>query len=118
MGGIDFEEAIFHVRSTTKWVKEHENFDLQAKEMILPLSVLKGGAGGFLAWLLNATNDLSSPQRTEMIDKLKRSMTSNSISGYCMMPRRGSGRFIAAPFAWFWSTAQRTFIPRRLLPAN
>ena len=72
MDGLDFEESIFHVRATTKWVKNHEDFDIQAKELILPLSVLKGGAGGFLEWLLMATNDMSGGQRTEMIDKLKK----------------------------------------------
>ncbi len=67
---LDFEEVIFHVRATTKWVKEHESFDLQSKELILPLSVLKGGAGGFLEWLLKATNDMPGAQRTAMLDKL------------------------------------------------
>ena len=72
MAGLDFEESIFHVRTTTKWVKNHDDFDIQAKELILPLSVLKGGAGGFLEWLLKATNDMPGAQRTEMIDQLKK----------------------------------------------
>jgi uncharacterized protein with ParB-like and HNH nuclease domain len=50
--GADFEEAIFHERAATKWAKARESFDMQAKDLILPLSVLKGGAGGFLNWLL------------------------------------------------------------------
>lgn len=36
--GTDFEEAIFHVKASTKWVKEHEQFEIQAKELILPES--------------------------------------------------------------------------------
>src|SRR5262249_48734425 len=48
--GADFEEAIFHMRATTKWAKVHEDFEAQARELLLPLSVLKGGAGGFGQW--------------------------------------------------------------------
>lgn len=68
--GSDFEEAIFHVRATTKWVKEHEDFNVQARELILPLSVLKGGSGGFLHWLLQVTNPMPSEERTRMLDAL------------------------------------------------
>jgi hypothetical protein len=70
--GADFEEAIFHVRATTKWAKAHESFDVQAQELLLPLSVLKGGAGGFLQWLLQVTNPLPAEQRTQMLDALTR----------------------------------------------
>jgi hypothetical protein len=70
LDGADFEEALFHVRATTKWVKVHDQFDLQAKELILPLSVLKGGAGGFLQWLLQVTNPLAQGERTRMLDAL------------------------------------------------
>lgn len=68
--GADFEEAIFHVRATTKWAKAREDFGLQAKELILPLSVLRGGAGGFLQWLLQTTNPMPAEQRTQMLDDL------------------------------------------------
>src|SRR5207249_10781976 len=68
--GLDFEEAIFHVRATTKWAKTREAFKLQAKELLLPLSVLKGGAGGFLQWLLQVTNPMDKDERTKMLDAL------------------------------------------------
>ncbi len=68
--GGDFDEAIFYERTTTKWVKTHESFELQAKELILPLSVLRGGAGGFLQWLLRATNPMPAEQRTQLLDAL------------------------------------------------
>jgi hypothetical protein len=70
VNGNDFEEAIFHVRATTKWAKARENFDIQAKELILPLSILKGGAGGFLQWLLQVTNPMPQADRTGMLDAL------------------------------------------------
>ena len=70
--GADFEEAIFHVRATTKWAKAREDFALQAKELLLPLSVLKGGAGGFLQWILQVTNPMPATERTQMLDALTR----------------------------------------------
>lgn len=70
--GGDFEEAIFHDRAATKRSKEREDFALQAKELLLPLSVLKGGAGGFLQWILQVTNPMPAEERTKMLDVLTR----------------------------------------------
>lgn len=70
LDGADFEEAISHERASTKRVRARENFDLQAKELILPLSVLKGGAGGFLQWLLQVTNPMPQDERIHMLDAL------------------------------------------------
>ena len=70
--GADFEEAIFHVRATTKWARAREDFGMQARELLLPLSVLKGGAGGFLEWILQVTNPMPPAQRTKMLDALTR----------------------------------------------
>jgi hypothetical protein len=70
LDGKDFEDAIFHMRASTKWVKAREGFDLQAKELTLPLSVLKGGAGGFLQWLLQVTNPMPPDERARMLDRL------------------------------------------------
>lgn len=66
----DFEEAIFHVRTATKWVTEHENFELQAKNMYLPLSVLKGGAGQFSQWARKVARKMPDQQRIELEDSL------------------------------------------------
>ena len=68
--GADFDEAIFHVRATTKWAKAREDFNVQAKELLLPLSVLKDGAGGFLRWILQVTNPMPADERTVMLDSL------------------------------------------------
>jgi hypothetical protein len=70
LADADFEEAIFHERATTKRVKALGKFEWQAKELVLPLSVLKGGAGGFLQWLLKATNSLPPDERTAKLDAL------------------------------------------------
>ena len=66
----DFEEAIFHVRATTKWAKAHEDFALQAKELLLPLSVLKGGAGGFGQWGRKVARQLADKERIALEDAL------------------------------------------------
>lgn len=68
--GADFEDAICHVRATAKWAKAREDFALQAKELLLPLSVLKGGAGGFLQWILQVTNSMVAEERSKMLDAL------------------------------------------------
>lgn len=72
MDGLDFEEAIFHVRAATKWAQAHEAFEAQGKELLLPLAVLKGGSGGFLQWMLRVTNPLSPEERASMLDALTR----------------------------------------------
>lgn len=68
--GADFEEAIFHIRATTKQAKKLEGFEAQAAELTLPLSVLQGGSGGFLQWILRATNPMPAEGRTKMLDAL------------------------------------------------
>jgi len=53
LDGRDFEECIFHLSTTHKRRKRLEDFDVQANELILPLSVLEGGAGGFSQWMID-----------------------------------------------------------------
>ena len=68
--GVDFEEAIFHVRATTRWAKAREDFALQAKELLLPLSVLKGGTGGFGKWCRRVARMLPDTERITLEDAL------------------------------------------------
>jgi hypothetical protein len=68
----DFEEAISYERAATKRAKALEDFKVQAKELMLPLSVLKEGAGGFLQWILQVTNPMPAEERTQMLDALTR----------------------------------------------
>jgi hypothetical protein len=68
--GADFDESIFHARSSAKHAKDLCKFDVQCKDLILPLSVLKGGSGGFLQWLLQVTNPLPAEERTKLLDAL------------------------------------------------
>lgn len=70
LDGEDFEDTIFHVRASTKWAKAHEDFDLQAKELILPLSILKGGAGKFSDWARKVARRLPDQERIALEDAL------------------------------------------------
>lgn len=70
LSGKDFEEAIFHVRAMTKWAKAREDFDMQANELLLPLSVLKGGAGSFGKWSRKVARRLDDKARIELEDLL------------------------------------------------
>ena len=71
LAGEDFEDAIFYMRANTKWAKAREDFALQAKELYLPLSVLKSGSGGFTDWMLDATNSMPPDERIKMLDALR-----------------------------------------------
>ena len=56
ISGEDFDEALFYKRSSIRWVKQMESPTAQQREMILPLSALRHGAGGFLHWITSLTN--------------------------------------------------------------
>lgn len=71
LGGADFEDAIFHARATTKWARDRESFALQADELLLPLSVLKGGAGTFSSWSRRVARQLSDEDRVALEDQLE-----------------------------------------------
>ena len=66
----DFEDSIFNVRATTKWVQNHQTFDLQAKELILPLDVLQEGAVGFSRWTRQVARRLEGQARIDLEDRL------------------------------------------------
>lgn len=70
LSGMDFEDAVFHVRATTKWAQAREDFAVQAKDLLLPLSVLEGGAGRFGQWSRKVARLLSDRERIELEDAL------------------------------------------------
>lgn len=49
--GQDFEDCIFNLRSNHNRVKTYSQLETQAKELILPLSILKDGLGGYNRWV-------------------------------------------------------------------
>ncbi len=46
----DFEDAIFHFRANTRQARRLEQVEVQAGELVLPLSVLARGAANFFKW--------------------------------------------------------------------
>lgn len=70
MAGKDFEEAIFHVRASTKWAQAMQGFDAQAAELLLPLSVLQNGSGGFGKWSRAVARRLDDKARIALEDAL------------------------------------------------
>ena len=70
LDGTDFEECIFHERAGSKWAKRHEDFAQQAKDMVLPLSVLQGGTGRFGQWMRKAARQLPDSERIALEDAL------------------------------------------------
>jgi hypothetical protein len=68
--GIDFEEAIFHLRTARRRASRLEEFDIQASELILPLGVLKGGTGGFGRWARSVSRKLDNSARIELENQL------------------------------------------------
>ena len=59
LAGADFEECIFHVRATHRRAKRYATLEGQAQDLVLPLSVLKDGSGGFLKWSLEVAQKRS-----------------------------------------------------------
>jgi hypothetical protein len=59
LDGADFEECLFYLRSNLRRARELLEVDVQARELILPLSVLKGGAGDFSRWSRQVTRRMS-----------------------------------------------------------
>lgn len=56
LDGAEFEECVFHVRASLKRAQQLEKFDVQARELIMPLNVLKGGTGDSLQWILKVAS--------------------------------------------------------------
>jgi hypothetical protein len=66
--GRDFEEAIFHFRRNTRQAKVLDNFDVQARDLILPLALLKDGPGEFRRWLLKVSRTVSSDDERRLLE--------------------------------------------------
>lgn len=58
MGGAELEDAIFHLRANHKRARALEEFPKQVEEMVLPLSVLKGGNGQYAKWTKRAIKEM------------------------------------------------------------
>lgn len=69
LDGKDIEDSIFNLKVDKAII--YESLDTQAKELVLPLSILKNGSGEFTKWLLAVASRLASGQEQINIqDKL------------------------------------------------
>lgn len=57
--GKEFEECLFYLRASHKTAQAYEHLDSQAHEMVMPLGVLRHGAGGFSQWSMQVAQALT-----------------------------------------------------------
>lgn len=75
--GADFDECLFHVATSDKRVRRYEDREQQAKDLILPLSVLRRGTGEFAAWILDVVRKTDSSKRDDLQDRLTKMQSSD-----------------------------------------
>jgi hypothetical protein len=51
VNGLDFEDCIFNLKSNHSRISEYDQLEHQSKELIMPLSILKGGSGEYSRWV-------------------------------------------------------------------
>jgi hypothetical protein len=68
--GKDFEEAISYERAKSKIAAVRESFERQARELVLPLSVLREGAGQFFEWTHKVANSKEAGDGSHIHDDL------------------------------------------------
>ena len=123
LGDADFEEAIFHLRANTRRAHRLEDFGLQAKELVLPLSVLKRGSGGFGKWSRKVARSLSGKEREKLEDALDKieERWIQTIDDYCFPVVTLSDETEADAVCTIFETLNRTGVklsPFELLTAR
>lgn len=63
MGGEDFEDCIFYLRSTHKKAKSYESTEVQIKELVMPLEILKGGGTEYHRWVREISRALPDAEK-------------------------------------------------------
>lgn len=72
LSGREFEESLFYLRANTKIAWDYRSPEIQAKKLLLPLSILKGGIGGFYDWTWMVGERIAnSDERTAMMKALR-----------------------------------------------
>lgn len=66
LDGRDFEECIFHLRHNVYRAKELSQLEVQARELILPLSVLRNGPEHYHQWILEVTQLAPETERLKL----------------------------------------------------
>jgi hypothetical protein len=69
--GADFEDAIGYLRRTKGAVTRRDAFELQAEQLLLPLSVLQKGSTGFSRWASRVARTRQGDERDQLEDQLQ-----------------------------------------------
>jgi hypothetical protein len=71
MNGDDFEDCIFHLRTNDKKLSTYSDLEVQVKELIMPLEILKGGSGEYNRWIINISRQLTDDkEKIKLQDRL------------------------------------------------
>jgi hypothetical protein len=68
--GADFEDAIDYLRHSKSAVSRRAAFELQAEQLLLPLSVLHKGSTGFSKWASQVARTRQGAERDQLEDQL------------------------------------------------
>jgi hypothetical protein len=68
--GADFEDAIDYLRHSKSAVTRRAAFELQAEQLLLPLSVLHKGSTGFSRWASQVARTRQGAERDQLEDQL------------------------------------------------
>jgi hypothetical protein len=68
--GADFEDAIDYLRHSKSGVTRRAAFDLQAEQLLMPLSVLHKGSTGFSKWASQVARMRQGAERDQLEDQL------------------------------------------------
>jgi hypothetical protein len=69
--GADFEDAIDYLRHSKSAVTRRAAFELQAEQLLLPLSVLHKGSTGFSKWASQVARTRQGAERDQLEDQLQ-----------------------------------------------
>ena len=68
--GADFEDAIDYLRRSKGAVAKREAFELQAEQLLMPLSMLHKGSTGFSKWASQVARTRQGAERDQLEDQL------------------------------------------------
>jgi hypothetical protein len=68
--GADFEDAVFHVRANSREARSYDDFEKQARDLVMPLGVLKKGASEFFRWAHEVGKVASTTLPSDVEEKL------------------------------------------------
>lgn len=68
--GSDFEECIFYLRRNRALAKEYDKPEVQARDLIMPLNILRQGTGAYYKWAVDTANQFPESERLAQQAKL------------------------------------------------